>query len=93
MWRREILTVRVFRNKPGDLGIPDFPLSAAAADDPEQSAMELLKGQHLNRQQPIYKTPTQAQLVGEGGRLISEFQMTPTGPQKVREDLSVGSGP
>jgi hypothetical protein len=92
MWRRENLFVRIFRNRPGDLGIPDFTLSPAAAADPEQSAIGLLQGHHLSKQRPIYKTPTQAQLVGEDGRLISKFQVTPNGVEKVSEDPSAGVG-
>jgi hypothetical protein len=81
--RPEVLVIKVFRSNPDDVGIGDAHVPGDDLTVAEQTTARRLEGYFSAGHIPARKKPTQARLLGQDGRIIAEFRMTPSGPEKV----------
>ena len=86
MGKIELLTVHLFRTEPGDLRMRSIAVVPGSGTKPTRAikaASECLENYFSERARTSQEQPTQARLVGENGRVIAEFRMTPEGARRV----------
>ncbi len=79
----EVLTIKLFRAEPGDVGIPDVSCSVESITEAQRLAAEQLEGASSDPQRKSQDKPTKAYLIGEGQRLVAEYRITPQGAEIV----------
>ena len=75
----EVLTIKLFRTEPGDVGIPDISCSGESIAKAQRLTAEQLEGASSDPQRKSQNKPTKAYLIGEGQRLFAEYRITPQG--------------
>ncbi len=83
MSKPEILTVKLFRTEPGDVGIPDVFYSGKSITEAQRLTVEGLEGASNDPKRESQHKPTKAYLIGEDKRLIAEYHITPQGAEIV----------
>jgi hypothetical protein len=79
----EILTVKLFRTEPGDVGILDVFYSGKSITEAQRLTVEGLEDASNDPQRESQDKPTKAYLIGEDKRLIAEYHITPQGAEIV----------
>ncbi len=83
MSKPEILTVKLFRTEPGDVGILDVFYSGESIIEAQRLTAERSEGIFNDPQRKSQDKPTKAYLIGEDKRLIAEYHITPQGAEIV----------
>ncbi len=83
MSKPEILTVKLFRTEPGDVGILDVFYSGKSITEAQRLTVEGLEDASNDPQRESQDKPTKAHLIGEDKRLIAEYHITPQGAEIV----------
>ena len=79
----EVLTIKLFRTEPGDVGIPDISCSGESSTEAQRLTAEQLEGASNDPQRKSQDKPTKAYLIGEDQRLVAEYRITPQGAEMV----------
>ncbi len=83
MMKPEILTIKLFRTEPGDIGICDVSCPNESLAEAQRITTEQLESCSSDPQRRSQDKPTKAYLVGEDDRLIAEYRITPQGAEIV----------
>ena len=75
-----ILTIRIYRSAPGDLGISDAQMPASPREAAIRTAMSRLKALFDDNERPGDQKPHWAELVNDDDVVVELIQMTPSGP-------------
>lgn len=78
----QFLTIKVYRAKIGDVGVPDVPHPAADLEGAIEATGGRLEYNFKSKKWSREK-PTQAILVNDKNRVLAKFRMTPQGLERV----------
>ncbi len=81
--RPELLTIKLFRTEPGDVGISDIFCSSDSITEAQRLTAEQLESASNDPQRKSQDKPTKAYLIGEDQQLIAEYRITPQGAEIV----------
>ncbi len=79
----KILTIKLFRTEPGDVGICDVSCPSENLAEAQRITTERLESYSDDPQRRSQDKPTKAYLIGEDDRLIAEYRITPQGAEIV----------
>ena len=83
MMKPEVLTIKLFRTEPGDVGICDVSCPNETLAEAQRITTERLESFSNDPQRRSEEKPTKAYLIGEDDRLIAEYRITPQGAEIV----------
>ena len=83
MMKPEILTIKLFRTEPGDIGICDVSCPNESLAEAQRITTEQLESCSSDPQRRSQDKPTKAYLVGEDDRLTAEYRITLQGAEIV----------
>jgi hypothetical protein len=75
--RREILTIKCYRNTFGDIGLADIPIAGTPFNNAKEVAKSHLLTYIEDGNIPATELPHGAALVSEDGRIVARFHVRP----------------
>jgi hypothetical protein len=81
-----IVTIRLYRSEPGDLGSPEITTPSQPPEAAMTLAMSRLKASAEDRWTPAHQRPAWADVVTKDGTVLAEFTMGPLGPRQAKRN-------